>query len=243
MIWNEDGKLATLLTAPFSMLNARLAGFYGVAETVPGGRAAQGDLPGPGSAPGIFTLGALQATLAKDNDTDAVARGRFLREVLLCQPLPEPPANLNVVPPPPDGKRTMRERLAHHSADPTCAACHALMDPLGLAFEIYDGIGRYRTDGPGQADRRRRQADRRRARGGRRSPTASSCWSCWRDSPDVAGLLRQDRLPLRPRPRAGAGRRLRARPPGRRFSASGGHILDLAVAMTTDDSFFQRQTP
>ena len=93
---------------------------------------------------------ALQATLAKDNDTDAVARGRFLREVLLCQQLPEPPANLNVVPPPPDGKRNMRERLARHSADPTCAACHKLMDPLGLAFESYDGIGRYRTTDVGK---------------------------------------------------------------------------------------------
>ena len=73
-----------------------------------------------------------------------------MREALLCQNLPPPPDDLNVVPPPPDGKNTQRERLAQHSTDPSCAACHALMDPLGLAFEIYDGIGRYRTTDVGK---------------------------------------------------------------------------------------------
>ena len=208
VIWNEDGRLATLLTAPFSMLNARLAGFYGVTETVPAGGLRKVAFR-PGQRAGIFTLGALQATLAKDNDTDAVARGRFLREVLLCQTLPEPPANLNVVPPPPDGQNNMRERLARHSADPTCAACHDLMDPLGLAFEIYDGIGRHRTTDLGKpidtAGTLTGAAPGGRAV--RRRPRAAGAAG---GLARRGGLLRQDRLPLRPRPRARPGRRLRA---------------------------------
>ena len=98
-----------------------------------------------GERAGILTQAGRMAALAKNNDTDAVARGRFVREVLLCQHLPPPPDNVDAVPPPPDGKRNQRERLSQHSADPSCASCHNLMDPLGLAFESYDGIGRYRT--------------------------------------------------------------------------------------------------
>ena len=89
------------------------------------------------------------AQLAKENDTDVVARGKFVREVLLCQPLP-PPRHGQRRAAPPDGKHTQRERMAQHSADATCAGCHKLMDPLGLAFERYDGIGRYRTTDVGQ---------------------------------------------------------------------------------------------
>jgi hypothetical protein len=238
VIWNEDGRLATLLTAPFSMLNARLAAFYGVTESVPATGLRKVAFR-PGQRAGLFTLGALQATLAKDNDTDAVARGRFLREVLLCQTLPEPPANLNIVPPPPDGQRTMRERLARHSADPTCAVCHQLMDPLGLAFEIYDGMGRYRATDVGKP------IDAAGTLTGAAPAGASfangvALVKLLGDSPDVAACF------VRTAFRYGHGRepteadacaldRLSTR-----FAATGGRILDLAVALATDDSFVQR---
>jgi hypothetical protein len=241
VIWTEDGRLATLLSAPFSMLNARLAGFYGVTETVPAGGLRKVSFR-PGQRAGLFTLGALQATLAKDNDTDAVARGRFLREVLLCKTLPEPPANLNVVPPPPDGKNTMRERLFRHSADPTCAVCHNLMDPLGLSFEIYDGIGRYRTTDLGKPIDAAGTLTGA-APEGARFGNGVELLGLLADSPDVAACFVQTAF------RYGHGReptaadqcaveRLR-----QRFSASRGRILDLVVAITSDESFVQRQIP
>jgi hypothetical protein len=241
VIWNEDGRLSTLLTAPFSMLNARLAGFYGVADAVPAGGLRKTAFR-PGQRAGLFTLGALQATLAKDNDTDAVARGRFLREVLLCQSLPEPPVNLNVVPPPPDGQRTMRERLARHSADPTCAVCHKLMDPLGLAFEIYDGIGRFRSTDLGKP------IDTAGTLTGAAPEGASfangiELLQVLGDSPEVAACFVKTAFRYSHGREPVAGDACVLDRLSRRFGATGGRILDLTVALTTDDSFVQRQLP
>lgn len=107
----------------------------------------------PGKEPqriGLITLAATMARLAHDDDTSPVGRGKFIREMLLCQQLPPPPPNVAAVPPKPDGQHTQRERLAVHSADKSCAACHHEMDPLGLAFETFDAIGKYRTQEAGK---------------------------------------------------------------------------------------------
>lgn len=69
----------------------------------------------------------------------------------MCQALPPPPDDVDAIPPPPSEDLTKREQLAIHSADPSCAACHALMDPLGLAFESYDSIGRFRLEENGKS--------------------------------------------------------------------------------------------
>jgi hypothetical protein len=72
-----------------------------------------------------------------------VQRGRFVAEHLLCRTVPDLPIGQVVSLPEIVG--TMREKLALHTKDPACGACHRLMDPLGLAFEVYDHLGRYRT--------------------------------------------------------------------------------------------------
>jgi cellulase/cellobiase CelA1 len=72
-----------------------------------------------------------------------------VRERLLCQPLPPPPPGVNVQPPPLDPSKTTRERYAAHSSIEPCSTCHRLMDPIGLSFEHFDGIGRYRADDNG----------------------------------------------------------------------------------------------
>jgi hypothetical protein len=72
-------------------------------------------------------------------------RGKFVREVLLCQGVPAPPDGVDITLPDATEAQTARERLAVHSADPTCAGCHQLMDPIGLALENFDAIGRYRA--------------------------------------------------------------------------------------------------
>jgi hypothetical protein len=192
---------------------------------------------------GFFTQGGRMASLAVNDDTDAVARGRFIRETLLCQHLPPPPDNLAIVPPPPDGKNTQRERLAKHSADPTCASCHKLMDPLGLPFESYDSIGRYRTMDVGKpldlgGTLTGAEPEGASFKNGTElmkllatSPTVSACFVktafryAYGREPEASDACTVDRL-------------------AKQFATSGGDIKDLAVAITTDDSFTSRtRTP
>jgi hypothetical protein len=74
-------------------------------------------------------------------------RGRAVREIFLCQTVPDPPPNVDfsIVEDPHAKFRTARERLEAHVTDPTCAGCHKLTDPIGLPFENFDGAGQFRT--------------------------------------------------------------------------------------------------
>jgi hypothetical protein len=81
---------------------------------------------------------------AKPDESWPIYRGEFVREALLCQQLPQPPAN---VPPPPTvtpGVST-RARLTEHETLAQCSACHQLMDPIGFGFENFDAVGQFRT--------------------------------------------------------------------------------------------------
>jgi hypothetical protein len=100
----------------------------------------------PPDSRGLLGQRSLLAAFAHPDDTDIVRRGRFIRERLLCQSMPAPPADLAniVIPPEPDGLHTQRERIAIHSADPGCAGCHDYMDPLGFGLELFDTLGNYR---------------------------------------------------------------------------------------------------
>jgi hypothetical protein len=143
VLWQGDRKLSTLLSATFSFVNPALATHYGV-KGVTGTAFVKTELPA-GQRAGLLTQGSMMASLSAHAATDAVHRGAFIREELLCQPVPPPPANVNAQPVIPDGVSTERERLAAHRKDPACAACHELIDPIGLAFETYDPVGTFRT--------------------------------------------------------------------------------------------------
>jgi len=152
VVLEGDGMLSTLLTATYSFPDARLLELYGIAPPdgfTPGDRV---ELDASERA-GILTLPAFLAKHAHSNQSSPIHRGIIVRENLLCQPIPPPPANVAGAPPPPDEITSTRERFAAHVADPTCAGCHAFIDPPGLAFEHYDAIGRYReVDGLGPVD-------------------------------------------------------------------------------------------
>lgn len=82
---------------------------------------------------------------SRSDESFPIARGKFVRERVLCQELPAPPDNLNVMPVPKDPNATTIDRFAAHSNNPACSGCHSLIDPIGFGFERYDGIGQYRT--------------------------------------------------------------------------------------------------
>ncbi len=140
---NDDARLSTLLTAPYVMVTALTAPFYGISGVTSSTPTRM--TPPANQRSGILTQASWLTRFAHDKEGNPVSRGRFVRERLLCDSVPPAPPTVNAVPPPPDGQRQHRERLKSHVADPTCAGCHALMDPIGLSFENYDAVGRYRA--------------------------------------------------------------------------------------------------
>lgn len=151
VLWSGDRRLKTLFTSPLGFVTAPLAGVYGV--TVPAGAAPQMVMLDPTQRAGLLTQAGVLAVHALPNQSSPVARGKFVREQILCQEAPPPPPNLMVTPPEVDATRSTRERFAQHTADPACSVCHELMDPIGFGYESYDAIGRHRTmDGPRAVD-------------------------------------------------------------------------------------------
>ncbi len=140
VLFTDDASLETLLTAPYTMANAELAAFYGLSGPT-GPDFEKVTTPDRG---GLLTQGSLLAHHAQPLQTSPVHRGKFVREALLCQFPPPPPDDLIIVPPELDPGLTTRERFNEHSSNPGCSQCHQLMDPIGLGFEHFDSVGRYR---------------------------------------------------------------------------------------------------
>ncbi len=143
VINESDGRLETLLTAPYAFADAPLAELYGV--ELPEGHDPSDPLPVENRA-GLLTLPAFLATHAHDAASAPIRRGVMVRSNLLCNPPPPPPPDADVEPPDPDPNATTRELFEEHTADPSCAGCHVYIDGIGLGFEGYDGIGAYRTE-------------------------------------------------------------------------------------------------
>jgi hypothetical protein len=137
-----DGKLSSLLTAGYSYPNQALGALYGV-QGADGNK--QVSFP-TGQRAGIYTLAGVMALYAHTDQSRPVGRGYLVADKLLCNPPPQPPNNVDANLPPVDPNLTTRERLEQHRKDPACSGCHALFDPFGMTFEIYDAVGAFRTE-------------------------------------------------------------------------------------------------
>ena len=139
-LYRGDAQVDQLLRGTSVFGNPALAKVYGW----PAGGAELAPVePGPGQRYGILTHPALLALLAATDASDPIKRGVFVQEKVLCNVLPDPIPDIPDLPPLRPGLST-RQRLEQHRAAPACAGCHKLFDPIGLAFENYDAIGRYR---------------------------------------------------------------------------------------------------
>jgi hypothetical protein len=104
-------------------------------------------LPDPARR-GILGHASILTVTSYPHRTSPVLRGKWIMESVLGTPPPPPPAD---VPTLVETNRTtgkaltMREAMAAHRSNPSCASCHARMDPLGFAFENFDAVGRWRT--------------------------------------------------------------------------------------------------
>lgn len=145
-----DARLETLLTASHSYLTDPLFELYGVQEP-------EDFMPGmpveldPEQRAGLITQASFLAAHALTNQSGPIQRGVEIRNQFFCDPPPPPPPDANVEPPAPDPDATTRELFEQHTADPTCASCHVLIDGIGLGMENYDGVGRHRTMENGKA--------------------------------------------------------------------------------------------
>ena len=153
VLWNGDGRLSTLLTSPVAFVSGPLAQLYGVTQPAGGnGTPVKVTLPANQQRAGLLTQAGVMSVQGHPDQTSPVLRGKFVRAMLLCQPPPPPPADVDISLPTVEEGATARIRFAaHESAGASCAGCHKLMDPIGLAFEHYDAIGQYREQDNGQA--------------------------------------------------------------------------------------------
>ncbi len=144
-IVREDRSALDLLTADYTFVNQRLAKHYGM-PGIYGSHFRRVTLPPDSPRGGLLGQGSILAVTGYATRTSPVVRGKWILENLLGTPPPPPPPN---VPPlreeKSDAVLSMRERMVQHRRNPACAACHALMDPVGLSLENFDAIGRWRT--------------------------------------------------------------------------------------------------
>jgi len=103
-------------------------------------------LPATQGRAGILTQASFLSVQAHPDQTSPVLRGKFVRTKLMCQNVPPPPMDVDITPPSVTSAPTARERFAaHQTVAGSCVTCHQMMDPIGLAFEGFDAIGKYRT--------------------------------------------------------------------------------------------------
>ncbi len=145
VIWTREGDLRDVLDAPWTFVNADLAALYDLPAASQSGFA-RVDLPATSKRAGFLSQASFLAMNAHTTETSPTHRGKFIRERLLCGTIPAPPPGVStMLEPVPDGNpRTMRERLKEHQTNPSCSGCHVMMDNLGLGFENFDALGRYR---------------------------------------------------------------------------------------------------
>jgi hypothetical protein len=141
----EDRSALDLLRADYTFLNERLATHYGIRD-VKGTRFRRVPLPPDSRRGGLLGQGSILTVTSYPDRTSPVVRGKWILENLLGTPPPSPPPGVPPLKPPSFATKVLsvRERMVDHRRNPTCAGCHAMMDPLGLALENYDAVGKWR---------------------------------------------------------------------------------------------------
>ena len=148
-IMREDRSLIDLIDANYTFVNERLARHYGI-QNVYGSYFRKVVLKNE-ERRGLLGQGSILTVTSYPNRTSPVLRGKYILENILGTPPPAPPANVPDLKEnqPGEEAKSLRARLEMHRATPTCATCHRVMDPLGLALENFDGIGQWRVKEPG----------------------------------------------------------------------------------------------
>jgi hypothetical protein len=145
----EDRSVADLLTTDYTFVNERLAEHYGI-KGIYGTEFRRVAVDDP-KRRGLLGQASILTVTSYPNRTAPTIRGKWVLEQLLGTPPPPPPPNVPSLKDDASTKTmTMRQRMEQHRANPACAVCHKMMDPLGFSLENFDGLGRWRdSTGPG----------------------------------------------------------------------------------------------
>jgi hypothetical protein len=148
-IVSEDRNVLDLLTADYTFVNERLAKHYGISDVF--GSRFRRVSPTDDARRGLLGKGAVLLVTSHANTTSPVLRGKWVLDNILGAPPPPPPADVPALKATESGAapRTMREQMELHRTNPTCAACHKRMDPIGFALENFDTVGAWRTTDDG----------------------------------------------------------------------------------------------
>jgi uncharacterized protein DUF1592/uncharacterized protein DUF1588/uncharacterized protein DUF1585 len=150
----EDRSVLELIASDYTFVNERLAKHYGI-EGVTGEKFRKVVLAASPRG-GLLTQASVLAVTSNPTRTSPVKRGKWVLENLLGAPPPPPPAGVAELKDDKEGAEltgTLRQRMEQHRANPSCAACHQRMDPLGFGLENFDAIGAWRSvDGKDPVD-------------------------------------------------------------------------------------------
>lgn len=139
----KNQSVTRLVTSDYTFLNSRLARFYDL-RGVAGDELQQIKLEPGSHRGGVLTQGAVLKVTANGSNTSPVVRGVWVSERLMGVPIPPPPDNVPAIEPDIRGATSVREQLAKHRSQDTCASCHVKIDPPGFALENFDPAGRWR---------------------------------------------------------------------------------------------------
>lgn len=148
VVWTRDADAQEILTAGYTFVDAQLAPIYGVSAP-PSGQFVKVTLPANQKRAGFLGHASFLTRGAHSKDTSPTRRGAFVREALMCDPVPPPPPTVVPIFPDDGIPKTAKQKLVQHMTDPSCAGCHELMDPIGFCLENFDPIGGYRTTDQG----------------------------------------------------------------------------------------------
>jgi len=238
VVFDDPGDFLSLYDGRKAFVNNELAKLYGLPEeAVDGFRSAE--LPADGMRRGLIGSGAVLAMYSLPQRTSATERGKFIAEAMLCKTIPPPPPNVDtkLADDPAIGPQTLRQKLEPHRANPACAGCHGMMDPLGLALENFDTVGAFRDNDHGLPIDATGEVD------GAPFQDAAGLAARLREHPEVAGCLVKKLATFT------AGRApVSSEEPGlaelrTELDASGNRFDELLLALVTSDDFVFAQPP
>jgi hypothetical protein len=146
LLVTRRGDYRDIFTDRFTYLSPALARVYRIPISDPGGGLVRYEFPEGDPRAGLVSQISFLALNSHPGRSSPTRRGRAVREILLCQKVPDPPANVkfDLFNDPNSPNKTARDRLAAHAQNPVCAGCHKITDPIGLTLENFDGLGQFR---------------------------------------------------------------------------------------------------